>query len=88
MLAVGTRFAEICTGSFGAIPPSNLVHVDINPGAIGRNHPTAVPVHADARDAVPAIADQLLESAAAREWSALGKSIAADKQAWLMSRRR
>ena len=37
MLAVGTRFAEICTGSYGAVPPQNLVHVDINPGAIGRN---------------------------------------------------
>jgi acetolactate synthase-1/2/3 large subunit len=40
MLAVGTRFAEIGTGSYGAVPPANLVHIDINPGAIGRNHPT------------------------------------------------
>jgi acetolactate synthase-1/2/3 large subunit len=29
MLAVGTRFAEICTGSFGAVPPEQLVHIDI-----------------------------------------------------------
>jgi len=28
MLAVGTRFAEICTGSFGAVPPAKLVHID------------------------------------------------------------
>ena len=56
MLAVGTRFAEICTGSYGAVPPKNLVHVDINPGAIGRNHEAAVAIHADARDAVPVLA--------------------------------
>ena len=30
MLAVGTRFAEIPTGSFGAKVPENLIHVDIN----------------------------------------------------------
>jgi acetolactate synthase-1/2/3 large subunit len=83
MLAVGTRFAEICTGSYGAVPPEKLVHVDINPGALGRNHPTPVAIHADARDAVPAIAAQLLESTAARDSTALRRSIAADKTAWL-----
>lgn len=83
MLAVGTRFAEICTGSYGAVPPANLVHVDINPDALGRNYPTAVPIHADARDAVPAIAQQLLSAGPARECSALKEGIAADKAAWL-----
>jgi acetolactate synthase-1/2/3 large subunit len=83
MLAVGTRFAEICTGSYGAIPPGQLVHVDINPAALGRNHPTPVPIHADARDAVPAIAARLLDAGPARDSAALQQSIAADKQAWL-----
>ena len=78
MLAVGTRFAEICTGSYGAVPPKNLVHVDINPGAIGRNHPAAVAIHADARDAVPAIAEAL-EAGEARDWAALARRIARDK---------
>ena len=44
MLAVGTRFAEICTGSYGAVPPKNLVHIDINPGALGRP-PYIQPAH-------------------------------------------
>jgi len=83
MLAVGTRFAEICTGSYGAVPPAKLVHIDINPGALGRNHPTPVPVLADARDAVPALARALLEAGPARDWTALKDSIAADKAAWL-----
>ena len=82
MLAVGTRFAEICTGSFGAVPPQNLVHIDINPGALGRNHPTPVPIHADARDAVPALTRVLLASEV-RDSQALKDSIAADKAAWM-----
>ena len=69
MLAVGTRFAEICTGSYGSVPPRQLVHIDINPDALGRNFPAAVPIHADARDAVPALADAL-EAAVHRTLSA------------------
>jgi len=83
MLAVGTRFAEICTGSYGAVPPANLVHIDINPGALGRNHATPVAIHADARDAVPALADRLLESSSARDSAAMAEAISADKVAWI-----
>jgi len=83
MLAVGTRFAEICTGSFGAVPPEKLVHVDLNPGVLGRNHATPVPIHADSRDAVPAIARLLLETAPKRDSAALKARIAADKAAWI-----
>ena len=83
MLAVGTRFAEVCTGSFGAVPPEKLVHIDINPGALGRNHPTPVAIHADARDAVPALAEALLKACPARDWTALKDSIAVDKSASL-----
>ena len=59
MLAIGTRFAEIATGSYGAIPPDKLIHIDINPDAIGANHDTVIGICADARDAVPALADVL-----------------------------
>ncbi|MBT8065222.1 MAG: thiamine pyrophosphate-binding protein [Xanthomonadales bacterium] len=83
MLAVGTRFAEICTGSYGAVPPEKLVHIDINPGALGRNHPTPVAIHADSRDAVPALADALLSAGEARDSQALVDSIATDKHKWL-----
>jgi acetolactate synthase-1/2/3 large subunit len=83
MLAVGTRFSEICTGSFGAVPPANLVHIDINPGAIGRNHSTAVRIHADSRDAVPALADELLGVSPARGAGDLQAAIARDKRAWI-----
>ena len=82
MLAVGTRFAEICTGSYGAVPPENLIHVDINPDAIGANHATPIGICADARDAVPALADALLAATGARDRAAVEAQIAKDKAAY------
>ena len=83
MLAVGTRFAEICTGSYGSIPPKRLVHIDINPGALGRNYPAAVAIHADSRDAVPALAQALCAQGDPKDCGALQASIAAHKASWL-----
>jgi len=82
MLAVGTRFAEICTGSYGAVPPEKLIHIDINPDAIGANHATPVGIHADSRDAVPALANALLEATTARDGSTVAAAIAKDKAAY------
>jgi acetolactate synthase I/II/III large subunit len=48
LLAVGTRFAEIATGSFGYEPPANLVHVDINPAVFSANYPAKVGLEGDA----------------------------------------
>src|SRR5262249_54706859 len=38
-LAVGCRFSEVGTGSYGLEPPGPLIHVDIDPGVPGRNYP-------------------------------------------------
>jgi acetolactate synthase-1/2/3 large subunit len=48
MLAVGCRFAEVGTGSYGFTPPPTVVHVDINPETFGKNVPTMLGVEADA----------------------------------------
>ena len=82
MLAVGTRFAEICTGSYGAVPPEKLIHIDINPGAIGANHKTPIGINADSRDAVPALAEVLIGSTEARDRSSVEQAIAKDKAAY------
>jgi len=79
MLAVGTRFAEICTGSYGAVPPEQLVHIDINPDALNANYPATVAIAADARDAVPALAEAVCANGSARESSATVLQIANDK---------
>ncbi len=55
MLAVGCRFGEVGTGSWGFAPPARLVHVDINPDVFHRNFPAAVTVEADAGAALDAL---------------------------------
>ncbi len=82
MLAVGTRFAEICTGSYGAVPPAKLIHIDINPDTIGANHETPIGICADARDAVPMLADALIAGSDARDGGAVEKAIAGNKAAY------
>ncbi len=57
LLAVGTRFAEIATGSFGITVPPNLIHVDINPAVFNANYPAAAALEGDAT----AVLDLLLE---------------------------
>jgi acetolactate synthase-1/2/3 large subunit len=79
MLAVGTRFAEICTGSYGSVPPENLVHIDINPKTLNANYPAKVALAADARDAVPALANAVCDLGDARDSSAMCLQIANDK---------
>ena len=54
-LAIGCRFGEVATGSYGAIPPGALVHVDISPDVPGRNYPVEVGVAADAGTFVEAL---------------------------------
>jgi acetolactate synthase-1/2/3 large subunit len=48
MIAIGTRFAEIATGSYGVTVPANLVHIDINPEVFGANYPARVGIAGDA----------------------------------------
>jgi len=55
LLAIGCRFGEVATGSYGMTVPENLIHVDIDPGVFGRNHPTRVAVESDARAFVEAL---------------------------------
>jgi acetolactate synthase-1/2/3 large subunit len=79
MLAVGTRFAEISTGSYGAVPPEQLVHIDINPETLNANYAAKVAIAADARDAVPALANAICEIGEPRDHSSVLLQIANDK---------
>jgi acetolactate synthase I/II/III large subunit len=84
LLAVGTRFAEIPTGSYGARVPQDLVHVDINPAAIGANYPARVGLVADARPTLRALLDRLGPGSAASRARAVAQArrIASDKEAY------
>ncbi|MGD8279309.1 MAG: thiamine pyrophosphate-binding protein, partial [Gemmatimonadota bacterium] len=58
-LAIGCRFAEVATGSYGAVPPGRLIHVDISSDVAGRNYEAAVAVVSDAARFVSALLPQL-----------------------------
>lgn len=62
ILAVGTRLAEANSSSWDprftfSIPPSRLIHIDIDSSEIGRNFPTEIGAVADAKLALGAIAE-------------------------------
>ena len=48
LLAIGCRFSEVATGSYGLEPPEGLIHVDINGQVLNRNYPTRLAVESDA----------------------------------------
>jgi len=57
ILAVGCRFADETASSYRegvsfAIPPTKLIHVDIDPTEIGKNYPVEVGIVADAQTAL------------------------------------
>lgn len=62
LLAVGVRFGEIATGSFSLPIPEKIIHVDINPQALGANYSAEIAIEADAKPALTTLADILSKS--------------------------
>src|SRR4029079_7750237 len=61
IVAIGTRLAEANSSSWDdrftfSIPPTRLMHIDIDPAEIGRNYPTELGVVADAKSALGVLA--------------------------------
>ena len=87
IVAVGTRIAECSSSSWYreftfSIPPTRLMHIDIDPAEIGRNYATELGVVADARLALGALAT----AAAGRAHAARGSlraDIAASREAYI-----
>ncbi|HUI87956.1 MAG TPA: thiamine pyrophosphate-binding protein [Anaerolineales bacterium] len=72
IVAVGTRLAEANSSSWDprytfAIPPTRLIHIDIDSSEIGRNFSTELGIVADAKNALGMIA------AAAKRWVRPGR---------------
>jgi acetolactate synthase-1/2/3 large subunit len=91
LLAVGTRFAEADASSWDprftfAIPPTELIHIDVDPAEIGRSFPVAIGAIADAQAALRAVLDALQELAprGARGHAALAE-VQTERAAWMRS---
>ncbi|WP_206486355.1 thiamine pyrophosphate-binding protein [Thalassotalea sp. G2M2-11] len=84
LLAVGTRFAEIATGSFGVTVPENLVHIDINKQVFNANYRAKVTIEADATLALEALATELSKQLCqAKAGDVIKSAIKQDKQTYL-----
>lgn len=58
-LAIGCRFSEVGTGSYGLQPPGKMIHVDVDAGVLGRNYPAEVPIISDGARFVSALLPRL-----------------------------
>ena len=81
MLAVGVRFSEIATGSFGVTVPENLIHIDINSEVFDKNYPSKISIEADASEALKLLSEELenLTKNKPKDSSALAKLIKEEK---------
>lgn len=59
MLAVGTRFSSMSMKNWTLKVPENLIHVDIDPEAIGKNYPAKVSIQGDAKSVLLQIFNRL-----------------------------
>ena len=87
IVAIGTRLAEANSSSWYrditfSIPPTRLVHIDIDPAEIGRNYPTELGVVADAKLALAALA-KAARGRPHRDRGTLRRDIAAARQKYL-----
>jgi acetolactate synthase I/II/III large subunit len=89
LLAVGCRFADQTTSSYVPgkafnMPPTRLIHIDIDPGEIGKNYPAEVEIVGDARAALSALCRSVEASERRRDWesSEYARRIAAARKAW------
>jgi len=55
VLAVGCRFSEVGTGSYGIQIPGPLIHVDLDPAVFDRNYPAEIRIPADGAAFVEAL---------------------------------
>ena len=87
IVAIGTRLAEANSSSWYrditfSIPPTRLIHIDIDLAEIGRNYPTDLGVVADAKQALGALA-KAAKGRTHRDRGTLRRDIAAARQKYL-----
>jgi acetolactate synthase-1/2/3 large subunit len=55
MLAIGCRFTQVATGTWGLRPPQSLAQIDIDSTEFGRHYPVVLGIEADAGEALRAL---------------------------------
>lgn len=87
VVGVGTHFTDIDTGGwtlFDIPGKTRLIHLDIDPGELGRAYPTAVAITCDARLGLAALAAAAREAKLAERTGWLAR-LAEERQSWQAS---
>ncbi len=79
-LAIGCRFSEVGTGSYGRQPPGKLIHVDIDPSVLGKNYSPDLAVVSDAARFVAALLPRITPRAVDDELRQIIRS--GQEEAW------
>jgi len=87
ILAVGCRFADESSSSYKegvsfSIPPTKLIHVDIDPQEIGKNYPVAVGILGDAKSCLRQMIEELGEFRKNYETTGYFKEIQEERKKW------
>ena len=82
LLAVGVRFAEIPTGSFGVKVPADLIHIDIDPAVLNKNYPARVAIEGDAHEVLDKILNELGAPTTTPSRTAVTARIEKDRKAY------
>ena len=69
LINIGARFDDRLTGNLAHFAPNAVViHIDIDPAEIGKNVPTAIPIVADAKEALQALLNQTFAGPDTGKW--------------------
>ncbi|MBX2941917.1 MAG: thiamine pyrophosphate-binding protein [Cyclobacteriaceae bacterium] len=82
LIAVGTRFAELPTGSFSAEVPENLIHIDIDKNVFDKNYKSKLAIQGDAKQVLESLLTELTKKNIQKNDPHLISSIAKDKQGY------
>lgn len=82
LIAVGTRFAEIPTGSFGAKVPENLIHIDIDENVFDKNYKSKLAIQGDAKLVLESLLAELENNNIEKTNPKLISAIAKDREAY------
>jgi len=92
LLAIGCRFADLATSSYRkgvsfSIPPTKLIHIDIDPGEIGKNYPVECGIVGDAKSVIQQLIEQLKNSSKPLKRDSYVEEIRQLREEWLQELR-
>jgi acetolactate synthase-1/2/3 large subunit len=87
ILAIGCRFADETASSYRqgvsfSIPPSKLIHIDIDPHEIGKNYPVSVGIVGDAKACLQQILQELSDYSIDYKRTDYFKEMQEEKKKW------